>query len=117
MLLQEAASERTIGRDLDQTALHKHAKNEVCPTCDPVREVPPFDRHVSPAILEFRIQELEKANQNLTELYAQACKDRDAMIERVLKFERFTDILANHLDALLQIANPPQPKPDYPRAA
>jgi len=119
MLLQEAAAERVIDRDFDQTAPHVHLKEADCPTCKAAagNDADAGPQRVSPSILEFRIQELEREVENVTDLYRRACYERDAAQMRVVQFERFTDILANHLDALMQISHPAKPNADLPKAA
>lgn len=127
-LLTQAAAERTIDRDFDQTALHNHAKDEPCPTCSPVQQFhdapkftgenavagsgnhfpahlrKPFDRHVSPAVLEQRILDLEDQLRVAN--------------ERIKAFEKFTANLAAHIDGMQQAVDQAiNPKPSFPRAA
>lgn len=109
------------------------------PRADDGKDTAEISRPVSPSILEFRIKQLEDElyamnsicrtkdirienltteRDNVTDLYKQACADRDAATFRARQFERFTDALANHLDALQAIANPANPRTnEYPKAA
>ena len=60
--IQEPEIERTS--DFDQTAAHDHRPNVTCPAGDWPKAEAEADakgpRHVSPAILEYRIEELER---------------------------------------------------------
>lgn len=114
MLQTEIMENRTIDRDLDQTAPHFHQTGQPCPTCKSVNEFhtgekadpehlePPFNRHVSPSILEFRIQELEKQLRQ---------KER-----RIEQFEILTRRLSEHLDDLMKIAGVTKPHTLRPAA-
>ena len=97
-LLTEAAAERTLDRDFDQTALHNHAKDQECPTCRAVENFHP------PTVLEQRILELEE--------------ELRVANERVKAFEKFTANLSAHIDGMQQaVEHAIKPRAEFPRAA
>lgn len=181
-LLADAAAERTIDRDFDQTAVHVHAKDADCPTCAAVnnyhtptklftggKEIQlacdkctvgvmdgdnphltgrcscdchtepehvndlnatrignsfpahlrkPFDRHVSPAVLEQRILDLDDRLRIATEHNDKLEDQLRVANERIKAFEKFTANLAAHIDGMQQaVEQAINPKPSFPRAA
>lgn len=104
--------------ELDQTALHIHDESDNCPSCK--KQSP---QHVSPAILETKIAELEsiikkerreavRRDRELTELWIKANDDlhwaaiRQARLQKLLsqsrkriaELEKLLSILAKKID-------------------
>jgi len=89
--------ETTIDKSYDQTAFHVHEQGRTCPKCfHHTRVEPPFDGHVSPAILEQRIIDLS------AHLNAMSKRAVDAE-RRIIQFEQLTDVLAQTIDGMREL--------------
>lgn len=100
-------AERMIdsGAEMDQSKLHVHVAGQVCPACDgnnarvsddadaDARSESFFERSTPPAILHYKIRQLENDLTNERRL-------RLAAERRIGQFERFTAMLSEYLDSL-----------------
>lgn len=99
-------AEPTIDRAYDQTAQHVHEQGRTCPSClwnaghasdchigQQQLEPPPFDRHVSPAVLEQRILDLERELANTR-------RDLEWSRTRLAVFERLTANITEWIEAV-----------------
>ena len=107
----ENQPELHIDRSFEQTAEHTHGDGQVCLTCIahtfPEHLRRPFDRHVSPAILEQRILDLEAERDLLETAYKRElsrrkeAETRVRYIEKRIKhFEGLVSVLSRYIDKL-----------------
>lgn len=105
-------TETTIDKSYDQTAEHVHVRGVPCPTCKsydcvganpkPITYPVNLSPHVSPAILEHRIERLEQELKAEKQSHGITTAERDVARSRVKQFERFNAEISVKVDEMLE---------------